>query len=172
MLEIEPDLQEVVAVDNAPERLNLLNSTLERLKLPATVMLGDATCPELWWDGELFDRILIDAPCSATGVIRRHPDIKLHRKAKDVEELIEQQALILTKLWPLLKPGGILIYATCSILPEENAGQVAHFLTTQSDASEWPIQDDWGTAQHTGRQILPGQHNMDGFYYARLRKYG
>lgn len=160
----------LLALDNDPQRIALLKSTLNRLQLKAEIACFDATQPQDWWDGQLFDRILLDAPCSATGVIRRHPDIKLHRQPSDLPALMAKQALLLEKLWPLLKPGGILLYATCSILPEENVDQIASFLAQHPDAQEWPIVADWGIAQTVGRQILPGQHHMDGFYYARLQK--
>lgn len=170
LLETEPALAYVLALDAEPHRIDLLQSTLRRLNLTAEVQCQDATCPQAWWDGELFDRILLDAPCSATGVIRRHPDIKIHRQPDDIAVLAQKQKLLLDALWPLLKPGGILLYATCSILPVENVGQMLTFLHQHTDAEEWPILENWGTSQKVGRQILPGQHNMDGFYYARLQK--
>ena len=125
---------------------------------------------QAWWNGECFDRILLDAPCSATGVIRRHPDIKLLRRPDDIQNLVEEQLHLLTALWPLLKIGGILLYATCSILPRENVGVLKQFLIAHPDATEEVIQADWGITCEVGRQILPGMHGMDGFYYARLKK--
>ncbi len=170
MLELEPRLKEVVAIEKDPKRIGLLQGTLDRLKLKANVLCKDAGDVESWWDNELFDRILLDAPCSATGVIRRHPDIKLHRKEGDLKQLTKTQNKLLSQLWPLLKPGGILLYATCSTLAVENVQQMTHFLATHSDAKELPIDAGWGISQSVGRQILPGQDEMDGFYYARLSK--
>ena len=170
MLEREPLLKEVVALEKDSTRIGLLKSTLERLNLEASVVCTDASDTDSWWDKERFDRILLDAPCSATGVIRRHPDIKLHRKANDLNQLTKTQRHLLSQLWPLLKPGGILVYATCSTLAVENVQQITHFLANHSDAKELPIDADWGIPQTVGRQILPGQDEMDGFYYARLVK--
>jgi 16S rRNA (cytosine967-C5)-methyltransferase len=167
---LEQGVVNVIAIEQDPARIGRLEKTLSRLDLRATIICHDAADTEQWWDGQLFDRILLDAPCSATGIIRRHPDIKNHRQPEDIEQLTQQQAWLLKKLWPLLKPNGILVYSTCSILPAENTMQIAQFLQTHPDAKEWPIIEDWGIAQLHGRQILPGHHNMDGFYYARLRK--
>ncbi|MCB1904622.1 MAG: 16S rRNA (cytosine(967)-C(5))-methyltransferase, partial [Gammaproteobacteria bacterium] len=107
---------------------------------------------------------------TATGVIRRHPDIKLLRKAGDIDPLVRIQQRILRATWPLLKPGGILLYTTCSLLPEENHLQVASFLETQKDARERVIDAEWGHVCSVGRQTLPGENTMDGFYYACLEK--
>lgn len=170
MLEHVPQLQEVVAIEKDEKRVELLQSTLDRLKLTAKVICADASDTTTWWDNKPFDRILLDAPCSATGVIRRHPDIKLHRQEKDIKQLTKIQSALLLQLWPLLKPGGILLYATCSTLAVENVQQIADFLTKHPDAAELPIDASWGIAQAVGRQILPGQDGMDGFYYARLTK--
>jgi 16S rRNA (cytosine967-C5)-methyltransferase len=112
----------------------------------------------------------LDVPCSATGVIRRHPDIKYLRRPEDIDQLVQLQRRILHSIWPLLKPGGLLLYATCSLLPEENELQVARFLDQQGDARESVIQASWGLACRVGRQVPPGMHDMDGFYYARLEK--
>lgn len=170
ILEREPLLQEVVAIEKEPKRMGLLKSTLDRLQLSANLICADAGDTQSWWDNKCFDRILLDAPCSATGVIRRHPDIKLHRQESDVNQLTTVQSTLLAQLWPLLKPGGILLYATCSTLAVENVQQMTHFLSTHHDAKELPIDAKWGIAQAVGRQILPGQDGMDGFYYARLIK--
>ena len=126
--------------------------------------------PEDWWDGQLFERILLDAPCSALGVIRRHPDIKLLRRAEDIVPLQALQQNILRAIWPLLAPGGIMLYATCSILKQENEQQIDAFLAEYPDAVELPIDADWGFAGSHGRQIMTGEASMDGFYYARLTK--
>ena len=114
---------------------------------------------------------MIDAPCSATGVIRRHPDIKLRRKKEDVDRLAEVQAELLQTLWTVLAPGGRLVYATCSILVAENQFQIDRFLHQHSDARELPILAPWGKTVRHGRQILPGMDSMDGFYYAVLQKH-
>jgi 16S rRNA (cytosine967-C5)-methyltransferase len=165
-----PKLAELVAVDQDARRLLTVTENLERLKLTATCIASDVANTKAWSDGKLFDRILLDAPCSATGVIRRHPDIKLLRRADDIQNLVEEQLRLLTAVWSLLKIDGILLYATCSILPRENAGVLAQFLATHADAEEDIIQAEWGVACKVGRQILPGMHGMDGFYYARLKK--
>src|SRR5690606_28731806 len=130
----------------------------------------DATTPALWWDGFTFDAILLDAPCSATGVVRRQPDILLHRRPEDIESLVAAQARLLDAAWPMLRPGGVLLYATCSILPEENAGQVEAFLARTPDAAAVPLPESFGHASGPGRQRLTGEDGMDGFFYARLRK--
>ncbi len=171
ILEHQPQLKELVAVDIDSTRLLRVNDTLQRLKLAATLIAGDAQAPQDWWDGQLFERILLDAPCSALGVIRRHPDIKLLRRADDIEALQALQQNILHAIWPLLAPDGLLVYATCSILKQENEQQIAAFLATHADAKEVIIEDaDWGIATIHGRQIITGTSAMDGFYYARLVK--
>jgi 16S rRNA (cytosine967-C5)-methyltransferase len=147
-----------------------VSDTLQRLKLPATLVVGDAAKPQDWWDGRLFERILLDAPCSALGVIRRHPDIKLLRRADDIPPLQALQQSILRAVWPLLAPGGIMVYATCSILKQENEQQIAAFLAAHPDAIELPIDATWGVAGSHGRQIMTGESAMDGFYYARIGK--
>ncbi len=170
ILEHESRLEALHALDQDPKRLQRVQENLDRLQLQATLQCGDAAQPKTWWDGTPFDRILLDAPCSATGVIRRHPDIKLLRHADDIDALARQQQRMLEALWPLLKPGGMLLYATCSILPAENHEQVAAFLARQADAEESPIDAAWGQPTQPGRQLLPGAEGMDGFFYARLRK--
>jgi len=170
VLERQPQLAELVALDHDAGRLERLEQNLERLQLSASVVCGDASRPERWWDGLQFDRIMLDAPCSATGVIRRHPDIKLLRRASDIEQLVTLQGQILRALWPLLKPGGMLLYVTCSVLPQENIRQLQRFCAEQADVEHLSIEAEWGLAQALGRQILPGQEGMDGFYYASLRK--
>lgn len=172
ILESQPRLKELVAVDIEQARLDKITENLQRLGLQATLICGDAAEPVDWWDGQAFDRILLDAPCSATGVIRRHPDIKLLRRADDIPALRAIQYKLLQQLWPLLKQGGMLLYATCSVLPEENQQQIGRFLTEQSDARLRPIEAEWGRVTPAGQQILPGEDNMDGFFYARLYKTG
>lgn len=171
ILERTPDIKAMTAIDIEEGRLDRVQENLTRLKLTANIIAGDAANPESWWDKQLFDRILLDAPCSGTGVIRRHPDIKWLRKAKDIDTLTILQHKILKKTWPLVKPGGILLYATCSVLPEENREQIILFLDENKDASLLPITDD---TKDIGWQILPGklpdESTMDGFYYAKLIK--
>lgn len=169
-LEIMPDLASMTAIDEAEDRVERLEQTLTRLNLQAKVITADASEPDQWWDGKPFDRILLDAPCSATGVIRRHPDIKALRRASDIDVLVALQASILHALWPLLAQGGVLLYVTCSVLPRENQHQVQRFLESQDDAQEIKLAVDWGLERAVGRQILPGDSGMDGFYYACLRK--
>lgn len=170
ILEAQSQLQELVAIDIDEARLRRVAENLRRLKLSATLLVGDAANPQKWWDGQLFDRILLDAPCSALGVIRRHPDIKILRRAEDIDHLSALQKNILHAIWPLLAPGGILLYATCSILKQENERQIRAFLDSNDDAVELPIIADWGVAGSCGRQIITGEAAMDGFYYARLGK--
>ena len=170
ILELQPKVRELVAVDIDKLRLQRVNDNLQRLKLSAKLIVGDASKPEDWWDGQLFDRILLDVPCSALGVIRRHPDIKLLRRAEDINTLQVLQQRIMTAVWPLLAPGGIMLYATCSILKQENERQIEIFLATNANAIEVPINADWGLVRRYGRQILTGESVMDGFYYALIRK--
>jgi len=161
---------DVVAWDNSEQRLERLSDGLSRLSLQAEVACVDVSDASEMDGVAAFDRILLDAPCSATGVIRRHPDIKLLRRETDIVNLVKTQAKMLDVLWPILKPGGRLLYATCSILPDENTLQIQSFLDRQADAKEVLIEADWGMAQQHGRQILSGQQDMDGFYYALLEK--
>ncbi|MCC2616898.1 16S rRNA (cytosine(967)-C(5))-methyltransferase RsmB [Aestuariibacter halophilus] len=168
ILERQPQLAACIALDVDGARIARIEENLSRLGHQATMVCADAT-QSTWWDGVLFDRILLDAPCSATGVIRRHPDIRWLRKASDIEQLVTLQAKILDTLWPMLKPGGTLLYATCSLLPQENSQQILSFLSRTADA-EWQPLSDGEAAQQPGRQILPAEQQMDGFYYARLLK--
>lgn len=169
LLETEPDL-ELVALDISENRLARIRQNLQRLKQNAVVLRGNAAQANDWWDGRMFDRILLDAPCSATGVIRRHPDIKLLRQPEDIAQLTKIQQEILSALWPLLKAGGMLLYGTCSILLEENEQQIQQFIANHPDAQLRPIAADWGLATLHGRQILPGQVGMDGFFYSLIHK--
>ena len=161
---------DVVALDSDAERLPDLRRTLARLALPADVRLGDAADPDAWWDGRRFDRILLDAPCTGTGVIRRHPDIKILRRPGDVDAMASRQYAMLRALWPLLVRGGRLLYATCSVLPHENESLVESFLAEHADAEMDRIDAAWGRPAGPGRQILPGDDAMDGFFYAALAK--
>lgn len=172
LLQQQPALAELLALDSDPRRLERVQQNLDRARLPARLQPGDASQPNAWWNGHPFDRILLDAPCSATGVIRRHPDIKLLRQPDDVPRLAQTQAQILSALWPLLKTGGMLLYATCSVLKIENDLQIQTFLQHHADARIQPIVAEWGRAQACGRQILPGEDGMDGFYYALIYKQG
>ncbi|MHB1942005.1 MAG: 16S rRNA (cytosine(967)-C(5))-methyltransferase RsmB [Acidiferrobacteraceae bacterium] len=172
IVEHTPALGALIAVDITPERVALIESTFARLGLAETVSVhqGDATTPEGWWNGEMFHRILVDAPCSGTGVIRRHPDIKWLRRPEDLGRLCALQEQLLRSLWPLLAPGGTLLYVTCSVLHAENREVVGAFLKGMADAQEVPFTLPVGHACNPGWQILPGEEQMDGFYYARLRK--
>lgn len=166
LLELAPNA-EVLALDKDPQRLVRVRENLQRLGHQAEIKAGDAATPKQWWDGELYDRILLDVPCSATGVIRRHPDIRWLRKSADIAALATLQQQILIQIWPLLKPGGILLYATCSVLPQENQQQIAQFLAHHPDAI--PVALGLGMTDSQW-QILPGEQSADGFFYAKLQK--
>lgn len=170
ILEQEPQLSEVVALELDNKRMARVKDNLARLHLTATLIEGDATMPDSWWNEQAFDRILLDAPCSATGVIRRHPDIKLLRRNADIDKLASQQLGMLQALWPTLKSGGLLVYATCSVLPDENEQVLADFLANTADAMHQPIACEWGVACAVGRHLLPQENSHDGFYYAMIRK--
>ncbi|MDR6676821.1 16S rRNA (cytosine(967)-C(5))-methyltransferase RsmB [Pseudomonas oryzihabitans] len=170
LLEREPGLAEVVALDADAGRLQRVEQNLARLGLAARTLAADGRAVADWWDGKPFQRILLDAPCSATGVIRRHPDIKLTRQAADIPPLVQLQGELLDALWPTLEVGGILLYATCSVLPEENSDNLAAFLARTPGARELDIPAPWGIAQAHGRQLLPQAEGHDGFYYAKLIK--
>ncbi|MEN9682109.1 MAG: hypothetical protein RLZZ627_2002 [Pseudomonadota bacterium] len=171
ILEACPELSELVALDVDAARLERVKSNLTRGGLTAHLITGDATQPSSWWDGRPFDRILVDAPCSATGVIRRHPDIKVLRKPQDIARLAETQRTILESAWTMLAPGGTLVYATCSVLRQENSDVISAFLGEHPEAKESLLPEMFGQAQPHGRQILPGTDGMDGFFYARLEKH-
>lgn len=158
---------DVTALDVDPERLERVRENLARLGLRAHLVAADAMEPTRWWDGRPFDRVLVDAPCSATGVIRRHPDIKVRREAGDIPKLLHTQSRILDAVWPCLAPSGKLQYVTCSILPEENALQIKGFLARHPDAVAQPIEPG---AEPTGKQIITGDDDMDGFFYASVYK--
>lgn len=176
MAELQPELGELIAVDVAPERLRRAADNLRRLDLKAQLLSADAGQLHEWWDGRPFDRILLDVPCSATGVIRRHPDIKLLRRASDIPALVERQRQLLDKLWACLRPGGRLVYASCSALSEETSGVIAGFLERCAQAHDVTagllgklctghLVCEWG-----GCSIAAGTLSMDGFYYACLEK--
>jgi len=169
IIEFQPNIAKIVALEINEKRAAKITENLIRLDHKANIVMGDASTPEKWWDGQLFDRVLLDAPCSATGIIRRHPDIKWLRKAKDIDALVDLQKQILDAIWSLVKPGGTMLYATCSVLPEENHLQISHFLSRTPNALlDNTFYND--SADKPGKQILPGDQQMDGFYYARLLK--
>ena len=166
LLETCPDLDEMVALDQDQHRLAFAAGELDRLGLAATLICGDASSPRSWWDGRPFDRILLDAPCSALGVVRRHPDIKVLRRPADIAQAAAKQRMLLEALWPLLAQGGRLLYVTCTMVHEENRDQIRSFLAAT------PTAGSNGGESPRSRQILPGETNMDGFYYACIRKVG
>lgn len=170
ILERTPGLGELVALDRDARRLEMLRANLARLHLSASVVAADAAHPDKWWDRRPFDRILLDAPCSATGVIRRHPDIKLLRKPGQFSHYAAAQQALLRAALSLLRPRGRLLYATCSILRRENDRQIDKFVRNHKDVRVLPIGGPWGTATEFGRQTLPGIDDTDGFYYALLEK--
>ena len=149
---------DLTAVDNDAHRLQRVQSNLTRLGLSARCLTGDASRPKAWWDGQMFDRVLADVPCSASGVARRHPDIKWTRRPTDIPSLGRQQGALADALWALVAPGGKMLYATCSIFPTENRRQIDAFLTRHVNAE---LERDI--------QLLPDE-NHDGFYYALIRK--
>lgn len=170
ILEVEKDLAGVVAVDLEAKRLVRVRENLARLGLSADLIDADGRDTAAWWDGKPFQRILLDAPCSATGVIRRHPDIKLTRQPDDIAALAVLQGELLDALWPTLDVGGILLYATCSTLPTENTQVIEAFLARTSGARELDLATTAGIKQPHGRQLLAQEGGHDGFYYAKLIK--
>jgi len=173
--EREAALEKLVAIDIDPQRLSRVRENLSRENLTAEVLTGDATTPAKWWDGALFDRILLDAPCSGLGVIRRHPDIRLRKSPSDIDKLPALQGRLLKATWDLLAPGGRLVYVTCTVTRSENRDVIAAFLKSHPAAGIVPAQtwEGWpgfGEADEFGRQILPGEAGADGFYYAALTK--
>ena len=177
LLELGGTEIDLTCVDGDAERLKTVESNLGRLRRSATLVCADASKPQTWWDGGVFDAILLDAPCSATGVIRRHPDIKLLRRASDIGSLASLQRRLLESLWPLLAPGGRMLYVTCSVLAAENDEVVSPFIEAMADAREHDaLQNnnirDVMQRKACGFQILPGTAEMDGFYYACLEKAG
>ena len=173
MLERMPSI-EVTALDLSQRRLALVQENIDRLgfnqQAGLTLLVANAAETSDWWDGKTFDRILLDAPCTASGVIRRHPEIKWLRTTSQVQEVMRVQENLLKQLWPVLKEGGILVYATCSVLIDENKNQISRFLAKHDNAEAMTMDVPWGREQEPGRQILPGELEMDGFFYAKLRK--
>ena len=177
LLELAGSGADLTAIDLDESRLTRVHENLARLGLSATVLAADASKPEEWWNNNQFDRILLDAPCSASGVIRRHPDIKLNRKAEDIKALAQGQQALLQALWPLLEVNGRLLYVTCSVLTEENDAVIREFLESRADAREddaLPNSNIRDLMHRTmcGYQILPGDQDADGFYFAFLEKVG
>lgn len=170
ILEAEPALAGVVAVDLEEKRLVRVRENLQRLGLHAELIAADGRDTQAWWDGQPFQRILLDAPCSATGVIRRHPDIKLTRQPDDIQALAILQGQLLDALWPTLDVGGVLLYATCSTLPTENTEVIEAFLARIPGARELDLATPAGIKQTHGRQLLAQEGGHDGFYYAKLIK--
>ena len=183
ILEACPDVAELVALDESPERLLRVQENFARANQQATIVCGDAAEPATWFSGRLFDRILVDAPCSATGVLRRHPDIRFLRRPGDIAELTRKQEGLLQALWPLLAPGGRILYATCSVLRAENDVVIRRFLSVTDDANELPLEvrgaetdgiEALAPLQSAilahGFQLLPGRMDNDGFYYALIEK--
>lgn len=176
LLEIAKDI-ELTAVELEPWRMEKIESNLERLGYSAHLICADAGDLDAWWEGEQFDKILLDVPCSATGVIRRNPDIKINRKPADINELVEIQKEIINQVWKTLKTNGFMLYATCSLMPEENEQQVNQFLENQPDAKEVLLDIlnsdlglEWGIPVSHGRQLFPSLEGHDGFYYCLLQK--
>jgi 16S rRNA (cytosine967-C5)-methyltransferase len=175
LLELASPDSAVTAIDLDSERLEGVRENLQRLRFDATVLAADASNPKEWWDGQPFDRILLDAPCSASGVIRRHPDIKLLRREADIAALASRQAAMLEALWPLLEPSGRLLYVTCSVLAAENDAVVGEFLQRHSNAREDRVLPNYNirdlmVEKTCGFQVLPGSQGLDGFYYACLER--
>ncbi|MDH3834993.1 MAG: 16S rRNA (cytosine(967)-C(5))-methyltransferase RsmB, partial [Nitrosopumilus sp.] len=158
----------LTAVDIDTNRLERVEENFRRLGLEATIISGDVANPADWWEGKVFDRILLDVPCSATGVIRRHPDIKLLRRESDIETFAARQLALLQAAWSMLAPGGRLLYASCSVLRAENTDVLQAFLNSETRARSVPMNVPWGVNSGSGRQILTGEAGMDGFYYSIL----
>ncbi|EAT10700.1 methyltransferase domain-containing protein, partial [Bermanella marisrubri] len=170
LLEASQGLAKITALDSDAKRLQRVHENLERLGYTAKVLQGEAQAPENWWDGQAFDGILLDVPCSATGVIRRHPDIKLLRQREDIDNLAQLQQAILSKAWTLLKPGGRLLYATCSVTQAENQNNIEAFLQTHPDSELVQLHFNTGLDTKYGWQFFPDKNAQDGFFYALLRK--
>jgi 16S rRNA (cytosine967-C5)-methyltransferase len=170
LLESEHSPIQITSLERSEGRYRRILENLERLQLKAQVLVADASQPDQWWNGALFDRILLDPPCSATGVIRRHPDIKLLRSVEDIQKLVETQQNLLSALWACLKPGGLLLYTTCSVLKQENEEIVASFLARSNNVKYEAIVADWGVECRYGRQLFPIDNCHDGFFYSLLSK--
>ncbi|MDR6842081.1 16S rRNA (cytosine(967)-C(5))-methyltransferase RsmB [Pseudoxanthomonas sacheonensis] len=169
LLERDPSLR-LLALDVDQRRLNRVRETLTRIGAQAEFRVADASDTQTWWNGEPFDAVLLDAPCSATGIVRRQPDVLLHRRPEDLSSLVALQARLLDGVWKTVKSGGVLLYATCSILKDENEHQLSRFVARTADAQPEALDARYGHAAGHGRQRLPGEQGMDGFFYALLRK--
>lgn len=174
ILERHATVDRLFAVELEERRMLRVSENLQRLKLEsrAELVVADARDTDHWWHGDKFDRILIDAPCSASGVIRRHPDIKTLRRESDIAPLVKLQSDILSAAWQTLAADGELLYVTCSVFKDENQHQIQRFLSLNADAAEIKINADWGVSCEYGRQLFPGEQDADGFYFCRLRKVG
>jgi 16S rRNA (cytosine967-C5)-methyltransferase len=170
ILELAGEHCKLVAVEIDNRRAELLRNTLNRIHKQADIIIADITRTSDWWDGKLFDRILLDAPCSATGVIRRHPDIKYLRSPGQLQSFCDNQNKMLAALWPLLKPGGRLVYCTCSVFLEESDERIEAFINEYDDAELLPVHTNWGVISCFGRHTIPGHNDSDGFYYSVLTK--
>ena len=169
LLERDPSLN-VTALDQDERRLAYLKRDARRLGHSLRqVIAGDAT-GSAWWDGSAFDAILLDVPCSGTGTLRRHPDIKVNRRSDALARTVEQQRALLAGVWPMLSCGGTLLYCTCSILSAENQDVVAHFMQQTPDAKTRPVRADWGRSAGLGRLLLPRKGGSDGFFFALIDK--
>jgi len=159
---------ELVSIDQEKDRLHKVKENLERLQLHAHLKCADLTSIKSWWNEKLFDRILLDAPCSASGVVRRHVDIKWLRRPRDIDMFAKQQKIMLQAMWQLLKKGGKLLYATCSIFPDENQRVIDDFIKEHSDAKEvkWSVDSKYSKYEN---QLIPSE-NHDGFFYALFEK--
>ena len=179
IIDIQPEIKKIIAIEKNTTRFEKLKNTLTRLKLDNNpkiqIFNKDVINTDSWWDKTLFDKIIIDAPCSATGIIRRQPDVQIHRNQQDLDLLINTQSEILEHTWPLLKPGGVLLYITCSLLPEENDTQISKFILNNNNILIQDISDDIikltnGQKTKYGLQTLPTNYHTDGFYYSLLKK--
>lgn len=169
LAQMEPGAR-ILALDVDPKRCTRIRENVTRAQAAIEVKAGDGRRPENWWDGVPFDRMLVDAPCSATGILRRQPDVRLLRHAEDLPTLTRLQGDLLESLWPLLRNGGRLLYCTCSVLAEENDDVIAAFLAAHGDAAVIEIAADWGRTTRFGRQLLPTADAHDGFYFALLER--
>ena len=170
ILELCPEIAELTCIEKESRRAASLQKTLDRLQLSATIKIYDALQVSQWWDGKAFDRILLDVPCTATGVIRRNPDIKLLRTKAQVSNINQLQYDMMNAIWPTLKKGGRLVYASCSVLKQENCDVISQFISQQPDCRICQFKEPWGIDTGYGRQILTGADDMDGFFYALLEK--
>ncbi len=172
ILEAHPQAGPVLAIDISARRIAMIRENLDRLGVSAELRVADAGDPESWWDGTRFDCVVLDAPCTGSGVIRRHPDIKHLRRPGDVANMVDNQALLLERLWRTVAPHGHLLYITCSVFPEENENQVQRFCADRNDLDICPIRAPVGLHGPFGLQTLPGVHDVDGFFYSLLQKKG